>query len=168
MDWRRLRIMPFGKRGSRCCCIAGNPCNGCSGDIGSNMQVVLSGTANCGTCSNCPTLDGTYVVPYTSNCTFDDCFAVSSPVPTNGVQATNGFEIQVAITQLFGTYYIDVNVGQHTSSTCPGSSFAGATFRYTTTTEPSCAFSGLVVPYFSSTTGTPCDFTSATCTLTVV
>jgi hypothetical protein len=168
MDWRRLRIMPFGKRGSRCCCVAGNPCFGCSGDIGNNMQVVLSGTADCGTCSNCPTLDGTYVVPYTGNCVFYDCFAVPSPVPTNGFYATNGFEIQVAIFFLFGTYYVDVNVGQHTSSVCPGSAFAGATFRYTTVTEPSCSFSGLVVPHFGSTTSSPCDFTSATCTLTVV
>ena len=162
--------MPFGKRGSRCCCsTASNPCFGCSGDITNNMQVVLSGVANCGSCSNCSSLDGTYVVPYISNgpCNFLDCFDVSSSSIV-ACTSIDGFEIQVVIQNLFGTYYVDVNVQTNSDSACGGTGCAGAQFRSTSLSEPSCAFSNYDVPYSSTGVGTECDFSGATCKITAI
>ena len=55
--------MPFGKRGSRCCCGGcGEGCDACS------FSVVISGMSN-GACSDCSNLNGTYAVSTPLVCT---------------------------------------------------------------------------------------------------
>lgn len=162
--------MVFGRRGSRCCCVVfDNPCNGCDGDISSNMQVVLSGIADCGTCSNCSSLDGTYIVPYINNgpCNFRDCFDVSGSSIV-ACTSVNGFEVQVVSQNLFGTYYVDVNVQTNSDSACGGTGCAGAQFRALLDEIPSCRFDGFDVPYASTAVGVGCDYSGATCTITAI
>jgi len=168
MDWRRLRIMPFGKRGARCCCGV-IECTLCSGATPSQLSVVLAGTTNCGTCSNCSGVNGTYVLDKVDgfDCRWSSCFDIDPDITATAATNTSSLSIAVVITDLFGTIYVDGLVSFFSGNACDGFTLGTSSYQ-SSVAGPTidCGFSSYGVLYQGTTHY--CNHSGSTMSITAV
>jgi len=160
--------MPFGKRGSRCCCGV-DPCSLCSGTTPSQLSVVLSGTTNCGTCSNCSGINGTYVLDKVDglDCRWSNCFDIEPDITATAATNTGSMRINVDISELFGTIYVDGIVNFFSGDACDGSDLGSSTYQSSVVgSSIDCDFSSYGVLYQGTTHY--CNHSSSTMSITAV
>ena len=163
--------MPFGTRGSRCCCGGAVLCSNCdSGTTPSQVSISLSGVADCGACSNCTSMNGTYVLSQTAGnpCEWDYCYDFPSTITRSGVNV-NSMQLTFRVDSIFGTIYTQFDIEYWSSTGCTGFQ-RGGTERFETQTVASsidCGFSSYGLTLVSSGTEF-CTLTSATVSVTEV
>lgn len=176
--------MPFGKRGSRCCC-GGDCCEGCTN---CTWSVVISGMMN-SSCTSCSNIDGTYAVSTVYGC--------SDSLPGNlssadfecfdhgdcGCVWADSFSVSPSACSSSTTVYIGVYLCCEEITVVveiQGDKVTNDTHRFSLTKTQGaysgCNISGLGIPWESQQgdfSGLNCQskllvspFTTATCTLT--
>ena len=160
--------MPFGKRGSRCCCGVVE-CTLCSGATPSQLSVVLAGTTNCGTCSNCSGVNGTYVLDKLEgfDCRWYYCYDIDPNISATSATGTGSMSITVDISDLFGTVYVDGIVSFFSGNACDGSSLGSSTYQSSVVGSTiDCGFSSYGVLYQGTTHY--CNHSGSTMSITAV
>jgi hypothetical protein len=143
-----------------CCPAAGETCEQCAGNTApSEYQIDISGVAN-NSCFSCASVDGTYVVPFTTSSPFPGgCIWEDADIGIGSVCGST-WSITITLGAIAGDYDVRVLVARNGLGTSTG------LFEQEYASAQDChAFSSLSLPYISQS-GSDCDLSGATVTIT--
>lgn len=152
--------MPFGKRGSRCCCDAVVECSVCnSATTPYQITVAISGASNCGTCTNCTQVNGSFVLTQSgvNSCSWVLCHDFPSTITIGTFPSQsliNSMRLDFTLTEFFGTVFAQFDISYFAGAGCT-STQEGATERYETQTVAStidCGFNSYGLTLITSGT----------------
>lgn len=162
--------MPFDASSATVTMVLNGCCWACQDSTPEQMSVVLAGVVNATGCADCADINGTYVLNQTtdgSDCSWELCDD-TDPDINCGATSIDSLRITLVISQSLGTYYTTVTFTAYGNDTCDGSVQGSFVFQ-NSTSDPdiNCEFSstGVTLSTFSSQ---PCDWSSATCTVTAL